>query len=190
MAKREAERGARSGDVVEELGAATKLLVEQDGALEKQVKSLASLEKQKTAKLAEKEQLENSTQERVNALLQEQSDVRRSGIIGLERVEQEIHSQALESVVREKTEELSVQRERLQAKQAEHELQSKNIQSLVDMDQPLVKLGKARQELAILEQAQEIRNKKNRLINFLNILKSNRKSYMLLSLTKISMNTS
>ena len=57
--KAEAERRARSGDVEKELEAALGLLPGQDSALETQVKTLESLEKQKKDKLAEKEHLES-----------------------------------------------------------------------------------------------------------------------------------
>jgi hypothetical protein len=59
---------------------ALRLLPDQDVVLEKHKKTLRSLEKQKKEKLAEKERLESSTQERINALLQERSDVRRLDI--------------------------------------------------------------------------------------------------------------
>ena len=98
VAKAEAERRARSGDVEKELEAVLGLLPAQDSALETQVKTLRSLEKQKKEKLAEKELLESSTQERIDALFQEHSDVRRLDIIGLERAEKEIQVQARESV--------------------------------------------------------------------------------------------
>ncbi|CAF3764762.1 unnamed protein product [Rotaria magnacalcarata] len=159
--KAEAERRARSGDVEKELEAALGLFPCQDSALETQVKTLESLEKQKKEKLAEKELLESSTQERINELLQEHSDVRRLDIIGLERAEKEIQVQARESVIREKTEKVDVQKELLKEVRAEVALQTKNIQDLERMRPLLLQLGEARQELQILEQAQGIVNIEN-----------------------------
>ena len=102
------ERTKKSVNVVEELSIANELLVQQDESLEKQLGTLRTLEKQKKDVLASKDQLEISAQQEVDQLRQDHSDLSREEIIGIERVEKEIRSQALEEITDKTTEELNV----------------------------------------------------------------------------------
>ena len=67
----------------------------------------------------------------------------------------------VESVIREKTEKVDVQKDLLTEVRADLALQTKNIKALEGMSPLLLQLGEARQELQILEQAQGIVNIKN-----------------------------
>ena len=145
------ERTKKSVNVVEELSIANELLVQQDESLKEQLETLRTLENQKKDLLASKDQLGISAQQEVDQLAQDHSDLLREEIIGIERVEKEIRSQALEEITDKTTEELNVAKDQFQEKIRIFELDKQNYENLEAKVVLIEEIEKTQRKIDVIE---------------------------------------